>query len=113
MDLEWMMLRNWRFTYHEVSRTMETYSTKGKLEIFPQKGGWVYIRIPLSITKELLHLADRGLIPIRATVGKSSWDTSLLPMGDGTHFIAINARVRKKEGVEVGDSITISFTTRS
>ena len=91
---------------------MNKYKTKGTVEIFPQKGGWVYIRIPTKITKKLLHLADRGLIPINATVGKTSWKTSLLPMGDGTHFIALNAKVRKKENIELGTEITIYFDPR-
>ena len=91
---------------------MEVYSTNGKVEIFPQKGGWVFIRIPIAITTKLLHRADRGLIPIKATVGLTSWDTSLLPMGDGTHFIALNAKVRKKENIEVNKTISISFTLR-
>ena len=91
---------------------MNKYKTKGKVEIFPQKGGWVYIRIPTKITKKLLHLSDRGLIPINATVGKTSWKTSLLPMGDGTHFIALNAKVRKKENIELGTEITIYFYPR-
>lgn len=91
---------------------MEVYSTRGKVEIFPQKGGWVFIRIPKTITTKLLHRADRGLIPIKATVGLTSWDTSLLPMGDGTHFIALNAKVRKKENIEVDKTISISFILR-
>lgn len=91
---------------------MEVYSTRGKVEIFPQKGGWVFIRIPKTITTKLLHRADRGLIPIKATVGLTSWDTSLLPMGDGTHFIALNAKVRKKENIDVDKTISISFTLR-
>jgi hypothetical protein len=91
---------------------MKTYQTRGLVEIFPQKGGWVYIRVPSSITRELLYRADRGLIPIKATVGKTSWETSLLPMGDGTHFIALNARVRKRENIDVGKMITISFELR-
>ena len=91
---------------------MEIYTTKGEVEIFPQKGGWVYIRIPTKITKGLLHRAQRGLIPIRASVGDTSWDTSLMPMGDGTHFIALNAKVRKKENIEVGKTIDISFQLR-
>jgi len=89
------------------------YETTGEVEIFPQEGGWVYVRVPLTITEGLLHLADRGLIPIVATVGSTSWKTSLLPMGDGTHFIALNARVRKREGIKVGNEITVSFETRS
>lgn len=92
---------------------MTMYETTGEVEIFPQEGGWVYVRVPLTITEGLLHLADRGLIPIVATVGSTSWKTSLLPMGDGTHFIALNARVRKREGIKVGNEITVSFETRS
>ena len=85
---------------------------QGKVEIFPQKGGWVFIRVPLEITQNFKYMANRGLIPITATVGKSIWKTSLMPMGDGTHFIALNAKVRKKEDIEVGDTITISFEVK-
>ncbi|WP_406658050.1 DUF1905 domain-containing protein [Methanolobus sp. ZRKC2] len=91
---------------------MGVYQTKGEVEIFPQKGGWVYVRVPVSITEQLLYRAQRGLIPIRATVGNTSWDTSLMPMGDGTHFIALNAKVRKKEDIEVGNDITVTFQLR-
>jgi hypothetical protein len=33
-------------------------------------------------------------------------------LGDGTHFIALNAKVRKAEGVEVGKSIRVTFKVR-
>ncbi|MEL4304444.1 DUF1905 domain-containing protein [Methanococcoides sp. LMO-2] len=91
---------------------MEIYTTKGEVEIFPQKGGWHYVRVPTDITEMLLHEAQRGLIPIRATVGETSWETSLMPMGDGTHFVALNAKVRKKENIELGMSISVSFQLR-
>jgi hypothetical protein len=91
---------------------MKEYRIEGKVKIFPQKGGWVYVRAPRHITSELIHLADRGLIPITAQIGDSNWDTSLLPMGDGTHFIALNAKVRKAEGVEVGKTIRVIFKVR-
>ncbi len=57
-------------------------------------------------------VADRGLVAITATLGSSIWDTSLMPMGDGTHFIPLNSKVRKKENVEVGDHIGLSFILR-
>ncbi len=91
---------------------MAIFEIEGKAELFPQKGGWVYVRVPIGITEKLLHRAQRGLIPIRASVGSSSWDTSLLPMGDGTHFIALNAKVRKKEDIEVGNNVSVSFQLR-
>jgi hypothetical protein len=59
-----------------------------------------------------VHRADRGLIAVRATVGDTTWDTSLLPIGDGSTFIALNARVRKRNALATGDSITVTFTLR-
>ena len=38
-----------------------------------------------------------------------AWDTSLLPMGNGRHFIALKALVRKTNDIEVGDQATIRF----
>ncbi len=91
----------------------KTFRVVDKVEIFPQKGGWHYINVPESITKQLTRKADRGLIAINATVGKTSWDTSLLPMGDGTHFIALNAKVRASEKLKPGSEIEIRFRPRS
>jgi len=61
----------------------------------------------------LAHLADRGLIAITAHIGNSSWPTSLLPMGDGTHFIALPAKVRTKEKLSLGAAVEISFAMRA
>ncbi len=91
---------------------MKQFKIKGKIEIFPQKGGWTFIRVPTRITKALMYRAERGLIPIEATVGTTTWNTSLMPMGDGTHFIALNAKVRNRQAIEVGDVITVSFGVR-
>ena len=91
---------------------MTIYKSTGTVEMFPQKGGGTYVRVPKRITKELQHRLDWGLIPIIATVGKTSWNTSLLPMGDGTHFIALNKKVRNKEHIELGKKVTVSFVLR-
>ena len=91
---------------------IKEFSATNKVELFPQKGGWHYIKIPIEITKPLQFKADRGLIAIKARLGDYSWDTSLLPMGDGTHFIPLNAKLRKKENIDLGDSITIYFSLR-
>lgn len=52
------------------------------------------------------------MIPITATIGKTSWETSLLPMGNGTYFIALKKQIRKKEDVQLQDTISISFIVR-
>ncbi|MFN0116865.1 MAG: DUF1905 domain-containing protein [Elusimicrobiota bacterium] len=59
-----------------------------------------------------MAIADRGLIPIFITLGKSIWKSSLLPMGDGTHFIALPAKVRKAEDIKIGKRVKLSFVLR-
>ncbi len=98
---------------HQIIKMNSALTVKGKVEIFPQLGGWVFVRVPKKYTEMTRHWAERGLVAITATVGKSSWNTSLLPMGDGTHFIALNAKVRKTQGIKVGDAVTIRFHLRN
>ena len=84
-----------------------------KVELFEREKGWYYVSVPMEFSKPFEHLADRGLIAVTAKVGNSSWSTSLLPMGDGTHFIALPAKVRTKEKLSLGMAAEISFETRT
>ncbi|MDR0767444.1 MAG: DUF1905 domain-containing protein [Methanosarcinales archaeon] len=84
-----------------------------KVERFEREKGWYYVSVPTELSKPLEHLADRGLIAVTAKVGHSSWPTSLLPMGDGTHFIALPAKVRFKEKLSLGAEAEVSFETRT
>ncbi len=56
------------------------FTVSGKVERFPQEGGWIFVRVPKRYTEETKHLAERGLVSITAAAGDTSWDTSLLPM---------------------------------
>jgi hypothetical protein len=88
------------------------FTVKDRVRHFDREGGWYFVAVPVEYSEELADLADRGLVPIRATVGQTSWDTSLLPMGDGTHFVALGKPVRKAEDLEVGDQVELTFTPR-
>ena len=83
-----------------------------KVELFERNMGWHHVPVPTELSKPLEHLSDRGLIAVTAKVGNSSWLTSLLPMGDGTHFIALPAKVRSKEKLSPGNEVKISFEAR-
>ena len=74
-----------------------------KIELFDREKGWHYVSVPIELSIPLEYLADRGLIAVTARIGNSSWPTSLLPMGDGTHFIALPAKVRTKEKLSLGN----------
>ena len=81
--------------------------------LFEREKGWHYVSVPPELSMPYENLAERGLIAIVARVGSSSWETSMLPMGDGTHFIALPAKVRLKEKLSLGSMVEISFAIRS
>ena len=77
--------------------------------------GWHYVIVPeeLIIPLKLQNYTNQfGYIAITARTGTSSWDTSIMPMGDNTEFIALPAKVRKKEKLALGDEVEVSFETR-
>lgn len=85
----------------------------GAVELFPQADGWHYVRIPPELSEELAEFADRGLVAVTVCLGDSRWETSLLPMGDGTHFLALNKSVRDRNDVRIGEDVTVTFSLRA
>lgn len=47
-----------------------------------------------------------GMIPVTAQIGESGWKTSLLPQ-DRRYIVPVEAWVRKAEGLEAGDLVTV------
>lgn len=88
------------------------YTFTETVELFPQKGGWYYVRVPASLVDPLRQYEDRGLIAVTAQVGGTRWNTSLLPMGNGSHFIALNKKVMITESISLGNEIMLSFKLR-
>lgn len=77
----------------------------GALERLPGVGGWFVVRVDADLSRRLRTGAVRGFVPVTASVGGSTWDTSLMPMGDGTLFLALPARVRRAEDLDEGDPV--------
>ncbi len=50
-----------------------------------------------------------GMIPVTARIGETRWTTSLFPK-DGGYVVPLKDRVRKAEGLELGDVVAIALT---
>jgi hypothetical protein len=50
-----------------------------------------------------------GVIPVLATIGDTSWTTSLFPK-DGGYVVPVRASVRKDEALELGDNVRVSLS---
>ena len=49
-----------------------------------------------------------GMIPAAARIGKTSWKTSLFPK-EGAYVVPLKTAVRRAEGIELGDVVTIAL----
>ena len=47
-----------------------------------------------------------GMIPVAVRIGSTRWTTSLFPK-DGGYVVPLKDLVRKAEGIEVGDAVTV------
>ncbi|MPY77360.1 MAG: DUF1905 domain-containing protein [Actinophytocola sp.] len=81
----------------------------GEIERFPGPGGWYHVDVPADISDEFER---DGFIPVIAEVGVSQWETSVMPKGDGTRFVAIKAAIRKANNLDEGDQVTVIIRRR-
>jgi hypothetical protein len=47
-----------------------------------------------------------GMIPVEARIGSTRWTTSLFPK-DGRYIVPLKSVVRRAQGIEVGDAVTV------
>jgi Domain of unknown function (DUF1905) len=67
----------------------------------------------LALMRRLEYGAKRGWgsIKVTATIGETSWQTSIFPANNvGGWMLPVKAAVRKAEGLNAGDGITVSVT---
>lgn len=50
-----------------------------------------------------------GAVPVRARIGATEWETSLLPK-DGGYVLPVKVSVRRAERVDEGDTVTVAMT---
>lgn len=93
-----------------------TYNIRGKVWLYPgENASWHFVTIP---KKESSHITAQykefkkgwGSFPVSATIGKTEWKTSIFPDSkSGTYILPLKALVRKKEGIECGDTVIFSI----
>ena len=53
-----------------------------------------------------------GAVRVRVKIGKTQWETSIFPdKRSGTYILPLKAAVRRAEGVEAVDTITLTLAT--
>ena len=90
------------------------YKMRAKVWLYPGAGGWHFVTRPArdsAAIKKAFGIAQRGWgsLPVIATVGKTSWKTSIFPDKKiGAYVLPLKADVRKKENIQLDRVIAFS-----
>jgi hypothetical protein len=73
-----------------------------------------FVTVPEDESAELQEMAAAvtygwGMIPVAVRVGETRWTTSLFPK-DGGYVVPLKDLVRKAEGIDVGETVTLLLT---
>lgn len=75
------------------------------------RDNWFFVSLPREASAEIaeLPMPPRGFgsIPVRVTVGRMRWSTSIFPGGDGVYSLPIKALVRRREGIERDSAVEV------
>ena len=75
---------------------------------------WHFVTVPEEECAELEPTSafvsyGWGMIPVTAQIGDTEWTTSLFPK-DGLYVVPVKAWVRRAEGLDVGDMVTVALS---
>ena len=89
------------------ARTLDKTFT-ATLQKSPAKGGWTYVVTDWSPT----FFGTKSLVKVAGTVDGHPFQSAFMPLGDGTHKLAIKADLRQAIHKEEGDTVRIHLTER-
>jgi Domain of unknown function (DUF1905) len=83
----------------------------GEMWFWKGPAPWHFVTVPEEECGELEAASavvsyGWGMIPVTAQIGETGWKTSLFPK-DGRYIVPVKTWVRKTEGLEVGDMVTV------
>src|SRR3954469_10501185 len=92
------------------------YVVAAEVWLYPGDAAWSFVTVPEEVADEIrarFHARQRpfGRLPVSARIGTSSWDTSLFfDRRRGSYVLPLKAQIRSWEGVEAGQTVTVSLT---
>lgn len=77
---------------------------------------WVFVTLPVELSQEIRDRTDGpprrgfGSVRVRATIGNSTWTTSIFPdSARGSYVLPVKRAVRRSEDLEVGDRAAVTL----
>jgi hypothetical protein len=89
------------------------YQIRANVWLYPGMAGWHFVTLPKKQSAEIksrfgMFRRGWGSLPIVATIGKTSWKTSIFPdRKSGAYLLPVKADVRKRENVVMGSRVLL------
>jgi hypothetical protein len=73
---------------------------------------WTFVSVPPEYSAEIAEWAAGiprgfGSVRVEATIGRTTWRTSVFPGGDGRYALPVKKAVRKAESLEIGGPASV------
>jgi hypothetical protein len=81
-----------------------TYQFEAVVERFQAKGGWHFVRFPYPPVETL---GSNSPVRVHGTVNGVAYKRTLMPIGDGTHMLPLDATLRKVAKLVQGSSVRV------
>ena len=88
----------------------------GKIWYWRGPSPYFFVTVPMGESRELASVVrivtyGWGMLPVTATIGKTTWKTSLYPK-DGTYVLPLKKLVRAAENLRDGDDVSVRLQVR-
>ena len=74
---------------------------------------WHFVTVPEDLSEQLRDAGGErrgfGSLRVRATVGGSTWATSVCPSKEGVFLLPVKKAVRRAEGLEAGEPVEVTL----
>ena len=93
----------------------ETFTFDAELWIWSANASWHFITVPPDPSDEIDACSEGlrggfGSVRVRATIGSSTWETSVFPhTASGGYILPVKKPVRRAEDLEEGDVTTVTL----
>lgn len=89
------------------------YRFDAELWEHPGDGAWHFVSVPEELSEDLRSDAGPrrgfGSVRVTATIGGSTWSTSVFPSKGGPFLLPVKKAVRRAEDLEEGDRVSVSL----
>ena len=72
-----------------------------------RNAAWLFVRLPKAASR---RLPSRGPVAVEGTIGAAPFVATLQPDGEGGHWLKVDAALRRRAGIEPGESVALEIT---